>query len=74
MVSVTPAVVGMPGGLELLVILVIFVLLFGIPLTILLVLGYRLTERAGESAIPEDRLEELEAEVDELKTRLEDEP
>ena len=72
MVSVTPAVVGIPGGLELLVILVIFVLLFGIPLTILLVLGYRWTERAGESAISEDRLEELEAEVDELRTRLED--
>jgi len=72
MLSVTPAVVGVPGGLELLVILAIFVLLFGIPLTMLLVLGYRVTDRAGESAISEDRLEELEADVDELKTRLED--
>ncbi|MFW6003104.1 MAG: preprotein translocase subunit TatA [Halanaeroarchaeum sp.] len=73
MVSVIPAVVGLPGGLELVVILFVFVLLFGIPLTILLFLGYRLTDRVGESAVSEDRLEELESEVENLKQRLEDE-
>ncbi|UWG47293.1 Uncharacterized protein HSRCO_1005 [Halanaeroarchaeum sp. HSR-CO] len=72
MVFAVPAVVGIPGGLELLIILFIFVLLFGIPLTILLFLGYRLTDKVGESAVSEDRLEELEAEVTELRERLED--
>ncbi|MGM0398364.1 MAG: preprotein translocase subunit TatA [Halobacteriota archaeon] len=72
MVFAVPAVVGIPGGLELLIILFIFVLLFGIPLTILLFLGYRLTDRVGESAVSDDRLEELESEVAALKERLED--
>lgn len=72
MVPVIPAVVGIPGGLELLIILFIFVLLFGIPLTILLFLGYRLSDRVGESAVSEERLEELESEVEHLKERLED--
>ena len=68
-----PAVVGMPGGIELAVIVLIFVLLFGVPLTIVLVLGYRMTERVGESAASERRLEELESEVEDLRDRLEDE-
>lgn len=68
-----PLVVGVPGGLELLVILLVFVLLFGIPLTILLVLGYKLTRQTGKTSETEERIEELEAEVSALKAHIEDE-
>lgn len=67
-----PAVIGIPGGVELIVILLIFVLLFGVPLTLLVILGYTVLGDSGESAVSEDRLEELEAEVELLRERLED--
>lgn len=73
MVPVALAFVGMPGGVELLVILLIFVLLFGIPITILLVLGFKFTQRASEEPATDERIEELEADVSALKERLEDE-
>ncbi|WP_050047945.1 hypothetical protein [Halanaeroarchaeum sulfurireducens] len=68
-----PAVVGVPGGVELLIILFVFVLLFGVPLTILLVLGYRLTGETDDGTVSDERIEELEAEVAALNERLEDE-
>ena len=67
-----PAFVGVPGGVELLVILFVFVLLFGVPLTILLVLGYRLTGETDDDTVSDERIEELEAEVAALNERLED--
>lgn len=73
MVPAAFAFVGMPGGVELLVILLIFVLLFGIPITILLVLGFKFTQRASDEPETTERIEELEAEVSDLKDRLEDE-
>lgn len=73
MVPVALAFVGMPGGVELLVILLMFVLLFGIPITVLLVLGYKFTQRASEDPGTDEKIEELEAEVSALKERIEDE-
>jgi uncharacterized membrane protein len=67
-----PAVIGIPGGVELIVILLIFVLLFGVPITLLVILGYTVLGDTGESAVSEDRLEELEAEVELLRERLEE--
>lgn len=68
-----PAFVGVPGGMELAVILLIFVLLFGVPLTIVLVLGYRFTRRQSDSTVSEERVAELESEVEALRDQLEDE-
>ena len=67
-----PAVIGIPGGVELIVILLIFVLLFGVPLTLLVVLGYTVLSDSGESGVSEDRLEELESEVELLRERIEE--
>ncbi|MFB6069772.1 MAG: preprotein translocase subunit TatA [Halanaeroarchaeum sp.] len=64
--------VGVPGGMELAVILLIFVLLFGVPLTLLLVLGYRFTARKADERETEERIDELESEVETLRNRLED--
>ncbi|MFB6132771.1 MAG: preprotein translocase subunit TatA [Halanaeroarchaeum sp.] len=73
MFPVAFGLVGMPGGVELLVILFIFAVLFGIPITVLLLLGYRFTQRASEDPETDERIEELEADVSALKERLEDE-
>ena len=67
-----PAVIGIPGGVELIVILLIFVLLFGVPLTLLVILGYTVLGDSGESSVSEDRLEELESEVELLRERIEE--
>lgn len=61
---------GIPGGIELVVVLFVFFVLFGVPATLLLVLGFRhVTDQARSER--EDRLAELEAEVSELRDRLE---
>lgn len=65
--------VGVPGGMELAVIVLIFVLLFGIPLTLLLFLGYRFTAGQATDEETDARIEELESEVADLRERLEDE-
>lgn len=68
-----PLVVGFPGGMELLVIVLVAILVFG-PLVTVAVLGYGyLTreERADEER--EARLAALESEVENLRARLDDE-
>lgn len=67
-----PAVIGIPGGVELIVILLLFVLLFGVPLTLLAVLGYRVLGTSGDSAVSEERVEELESEIETLRERIEE--
>ncbi|MFW5937436.1 MAG: preprotein translocase subunit TatA [Halanaeroarchaeum sp.] len=67
-----PAVVGIPGGLELIIILVIFILLFGVPLTLLLILGYKVLDRSPEATADEERIAELESEVQALRERIEE--
>ena len=62
---------GFPGGIELLVIFLVFVLLFGVPMTLLVAFGYKyVRDAAGEP--DEARLEELESDVAELRARLEE--
>ena len=61
---------GMPGGIELLVVLFVFFLLFGVPLTLLVALGYKhLQNQTSEAETA--RIEQLEAEVADLRERLE---
>jgi len=57
----------LPGGIELLVVLLVFVVLFGVPL-VLLVGAYLLWDRRGD-----DRVASLEARIDELEDGLDDE-
>lgn len=71
MLSAHPAFFAVPGGMELAVILLIFVLLFGVPLVILGALGYWVASRPTDEVTAE-RIEELETDVAELQSRLED--
>jgi len=64
-----PLQMGIPGGPELLVILLIMVLLFGIPLVILAVGGFAYLRTSGDDETQE-RIAELEGEIDQLKADL----
>lgn len=65
-------VVGIPGGLELVLVFFVLFLLFGVPATLLVALGYE--HLSGSRDGPTDqRLEELEREVEALQSRLEGE-
>lgn len=63
---VAPLQFGIPGGPELLVVLLIAVLMFGVPLALVVggVVLYRNRSRSG------DRVEELEARIDDLEREL----
>ena len=66
--ALVPAFPGIPGGVELLVILIIMVVVFGIPFVLLLgavFLGWNVLGSRGE------RVEELEERVAELERELE---
>jgi sec-independent protein translocase protein TatA len=64
-----PLQMGIPGGPELLVILLIMLLLFGIPLALLAVGGFvYLRSNAGDDT--QERIAELESEIDHLKSEL----
>ncbi|MFB6153029.1 MAG: preprotein translocase subunit TatA [Halodesulfurarchaeum sp.] len=65
-------VTGVPGGLELVVILLVVFLLFGVPATLIIVLGYRHVSNRARKA-DDERVAELEREVDELRDRIEEE-
>lgn len=58
---------GLPGGPELLIIFIIMLFIFGVPLA-LVVGGVALYRRGSGS---EDRVERLEARIDELERELE---
>ncbi|OYR54256.1 preprotein translocase subunit TatA [Halorubrum sp. E3] len=74
MVPMVPAFGGVPGGPELLILLVVLVLLFGVPLVVIagVVLFFR-TRSDGADA-DADRIAELEAEVERLREKVDDEP
>ncbi|MDV7350286.1 preprotein translocase subunit TatA [Halorubrum distributum] len=84
MVSLVPAFGGVPGGPELIIILVIAVVLFGVPLVLVagavVYLATRSEDEAttDESATAEtaddDRIAELEKEVERLREQVGDEP
>lgn len=64
-----PLFVGIPGGVELLVVFFVLFLLFGVPATLLVALGYKHVKdnaRAEEDA----RLDQLEEEVADLREQL----
>jgi sec-independent protein translocase protein TatA len=61
---------GVPGGLEMVVVLFVLFVLFGVPATLLVALGYKHV-RDSARAPDDERLSELESEVEELRERLE---
>ena len=63
-------VLQMPGGVELLVILLIFLVLVGVPAVLLLGALYFLRRRSRVEEL-EDEVEELEAEVENLRAQQE---
>jgi sec-independent protein translocase protein TatA len=84
MVSLVPAFGGVPGGPELIIIMVIAVVLFGVPLVLVAAAVLYLATRdedetataetaTGETA-DDDRIAELEAEVERLREQVGDEP
>jgi len=64
-----PLQMGIPGGPELLVILLIMLLLFGIPLVLLTVGGFAYL-RTNADDDTQERIAELEGEIDHLKSEL----
>ena len=67
-----PLQMGVPGGPELLVILLILLLLFGLPILLLGVGGF-LYLRSNAYDETKERIAELESEIDELKSDLDTE-
>jgi sec-independent protein translocase protein TatA len=64
-----PLQMGIPGGPELVVILLVLLLLFGIPLVLLGVGGFAYL-RANADDDTKERIAELEGEIDQLKADL----
>lgn len=71
MLSLVPAVVGVPGGIELVVIFFVMFLLFGVPVALALILGYRYVKGQAGEDVKEERIAELEAELAELRDAVE---
>ncbi len=63
-------VLGMPGGLELLLVLFVFFVLFGVPAALLVLLGYKHIRGSADDRTDE-RLSELESDIERLEARLE---
>lgn len=61
---------GIPGGIELVVVFFVIFVLFGVPATLLVALGYKHV-RENTRGETQDRIAELETEVAELRQRLE---
>ena len=74
MVSVVPAFGGIPAGPELVIILFIAVLLFGVPLVVIAGAVLLFTLRSDGEGTDADRIAELEAEVERLREKVDDEP
>ncbi|MFC7324976.1 preprotein translocase subunit TatA [Halorubrum rutilum] len=78
MVSLVPAFGGIPAGPELLIVLIIAVLLFGVPLVLVagavLFFALRSDDEDERDDRPDaDRIAELEAEVERLREQVGDE-
>lgn len=71
MLSLVPAVVGIPGGIELIIIFFVMFLLFGVPVALALILGYRYVKGQAGEDVKEERIAELEAELAELRDAVE---
>lgn len=66
----SPLPLQVPGGIELFIIGMIFVIL-AIPVALLVILIVLLRRRSKEDSGSEDRIDELEARVEELESELE---
>lgn len=71
MLSLVPAVVGVPGGIELIIIFFVMFLLFGVPVALALLLGYRYVKGQAGADVKEERIAELEAELADLRDAVE---
>ncbi|TKX77922.1 preprotein translocase subunit TatA [Halorubrum sp. SD626R] len=74
MALTVPAFGGVPGGPELLILLIIFVLLFGVPVAVIAGVVLILKLRSGGEEADADRIAELEAEVERLREQVDDGP
>ncbi|WP_424014212.1 preprotein translocase subunit TatA [Halorubrum xinjiangense] len=74
MVPLVPAFGGVPAGPELVIILIVFVLIFGVPLVLVAGAVLFLALRSDDEAADDDRIAELEAEVERLREQVGDEP
>ncbi|QKY16231.1 preprotein translocase subunit TatA [Halorubrum sp. CBA1229] len=74
MVPTVPAFGGVPAGPELVIIMLIAVLLFGVPLVVIAGAVLFLKLRSDGEEADADRIAELEAEVERLREKVEDEP
>lgn len=62
---------GLPGGVELLIVLFIMFLLFGLPVALALFLGYRYVRGQSSTTSRDERIAELEAELETLREQVE---
>lgn len=74
MVPTVPAFGGVPAGPELVIILIILVLLFGVPIALIAAGVVFLKLRSDGEEADADRIAELEAEVERLREKVDDEP
>jgi sec-independent protein translocase protein TatA len=74
MVPTVPAFGGVPAGPELVIILMIVVLLFGVPIVVIAGVVLFLKLRSDGEEVDTDRIAELEAEVERLREKVDDEP
>jgi sec-independent protein translocase protein TatA len=74
MVPTVPAFGGVPAGPELVIIMLIAVLLFGVPLVVIAGAVLFLKLRSDGDDADADRIAELEAEVERLREQVGDEP
>jgi len=85
MVPTVPAFGGVPGGPELVIVLIVAVLLFGVPLVLVAGAVLYLTTRSDDDAVDDgasgagsrepdaERIAELEAEVERLREKVDGE-
>lgn len=74
MLSLVPAAVGIPGGIELIIIFFVMFLLFGVPVALALILGYRYVKGQAGEDVKAERIAELESELAELRDTVENSP
>ncbi|WP_144799753.1 preprotein translocase subunit TatA [Halorubrum depositum] len=73
MVPTIPAFGGIPAGPELVIILIILVLLFGVPIVLIAGAVLFVKLRSDGEEADADRIAELEAEVERLRDKVDDE-
>ena len=74
MVPTVPAFGGVPAGPELVIIMLIAVLLFGVPLVVIAGAVLFLKLRSDGEEADADRIAELEAEVERLREKVDEDP